>query len=128
LTLPAARLHRAIVDRNEVYLRVERDVRQPLRKTVNLDQDLEDIRAEAERLLSDSGPAYQPRPATAHDPSRRIRPATRPNPPLTTDRAGKYPGRKDHDMPMDDVPHAPDRAAGERLRVLVPPAAGRRDS
>ncbi|MET8770405.1 VOC family protein [Streptomyces sp. NPDC004658] len=47
-------------NRNEVYVRVDRDVRQPFRKTLNLDQPLEDIEAEAERLLSDGGPAYQP--------------------------------------------------------------------
>lgn len=30
-------------NRNEVYLRIERDVRQPFRKTVNLDQDPEGV-------------------------------------------------------------------------------------
>jgi catechol 2,3-dioxygenase-like lactoylglutathione lyase family enzyme len=47
-------------NRNEVYLRVERDVRQPFRKTINLDQDPEAVLAEADRLLADGGPAYQP--------------------------------------------------------------------
>jgi catechol 2,3-dioxygenase-like lactoylglutathione lyase family enzyme len=47
-------------NRNEVYLRVERDVRQPFRKTLNLDQDPADVLAEAERLLAAGGPAYQP--------------------------------------------------------------------
>ena len=47
-------------NRNEVYLRVERDVRQPFRKTLNLDQEPADIWAEAERLTSDGGAAYQP--------------------------------------------------------------------
>ncbi|NRQ32179.1 glyoxalase [Nonomuraea sp. NN258] len=47
-------------NRNEVYLRVERDVRQPFRKTLNLDQAPEAIYAEAERLLADGGAAYQP--------------------------------------------------------------------
>ena len=47
-------------NRNEVYLRVERDVRQPFRKTINLDQHPEAVLAEAERLLADEGPAYQP--------------------------------------------------------------------
>lgn len=47
-------------NRNEVYLRIERDVRQPFRKSINLDQDPAAILAEAERLLSDGGPAYQP--------------------------------------------------------------------
>jgi catechol 2,3-dioxygenase-like lactoylglutathione lyase family enzyme len=47
-------------NRNEVYLRIERDVRQPFRKTLNLDQDPEAVLAEAERLLADGGPAYQP--------------------------------------------------------------------
>jgi catechol 2,3-dioxygenase-like lactoylglutathione lyase family enzyme len=47
-------------NRNEVYLRLERDVRQPFRKTIDLDQDPADVFAEAERLLSEGGPAYQP--------------------------------------------------------------------
>ncbi|MET8767242.1 VOC family protein [Streptomyces sp. NPDC004658] len=47
-------------NRNEVYVRVDRDVRQPFRKTLNLDQPLAQIEAEAERLLHDGGPAYQP--------------------------------------------------------------------
>ncbi|MDP4500889.1 VOC family protein [Nonomuraea turcica] len=47
-------------NRNEVYLRIERDVRQPFRKTLNLDQSPEEIYAEAERLLIEGGPAYKP--------------------------------------------------------------------
>ena len=47
-------------NRNEVYLRIERDVQQPFRKTLNLDQDPVDVLHEAKRLLSDGGPAYQP--------------------------------------------------------------------
>ena len=47
-------------NRNEVYLRIDRDVRQPFRKSLNLDQSAADILAEAERLLSDGTPAYQP--------------------------------------------------------------------
>ncbi|MEV5177714.1 VOC family protein [Streptomyces flaveolus] len=47
-------------NRNEVYVRVDRDVRQPFRKTLNLDLPLDEIEAEAERLLTDGGPAYQP--------------------------------------------------------------------
>ncbi|WP_371663445.1 VOC family protein [Streptomyces sp. NBC_00280] len=47
-------------NRNEVYLRIERDVRQPFRKTIDLDQDPRQILAQAERLLADGGPAYQP--------------------------------------------------------------------
>ncbi len=47
-------------NRNEVYLRIDKDVRQPFRKSLNLDQDLEAILVEAERLLSDGGTAYQP--------------------------------------------------------------------
>ena len=47
-------------NRNEVYLRVERDVRQPFRKSINLDQDPAEVLAEVERLLSDGTPAYQP--------------------------------------------------------------------
>lgn len=47
-------------NRNEVYVRVDRNVRQPFRKTLNLDQDLDAILTEAESLLDDGGPAYQP--------------------------------------------------------------------
>jgi catechol-2,3-dioxygenase len=47
-------------NRNEVYLRIDKDVRQPFRKSLNLDQDQAAIFAEAERLLADGGPAYQP--------------------------------------------------------------------
>ncbi|MFE2423815.1 VOC family protein [Streptomyces hokutonensis] len=47
-------------NRNEVYLRIDRDVRQPFRKTIDLDQDPAAVLAEAERLLSDGGAAYQP--------------------------------------------------------------------
>jgi len=56
-------------NRNEVYLRLDKDVRQPFRKSLNLDQDLEAILAEAERLLSDGGAAYQP-VTTQPDPAR----------------------------------------------------------
>ena len=47
-------------NRNEVYLRIDRDVRQPFRKSLDLDLPPEEILAEAERLLNDGGPAYQP--------------------------------------------------------------------
>jgi len=47
-------------NRNEVYLRIDRDVRQPFRKSLDLDQPPEDVLRQAERLLSDGGPAYQP--------------------------------------------------------------------
>ncbi|WP_371657437.1 hypothetical protein [Streptomyces sp. NBC_00280] len=47
-------------NRNEVYLRLERDVRQPFRKSIDLDQEPADVFAEAERLLTEGGPAYQP--------------------------------------------------------------------
>ena len=47
-------------NRGEVYLRIDRDVRQPFRKSLNLEQSVQEVNAEAERLLSDSGPAYQP--------------------------------------------------------------------
>ncbi|MEV4624002.1 VOC family protein [Asanoa sp. NPDC049573] len=47
-------------NRNEVYLQIKRDVRQPFRKTINLDQEPEAVYAEAERLLNDGGLAYQP--------------------------------------------------------------------
>jgi catechol-2,3-dioxygenase len=47
-------------NRNEVYLRIDRDVRQPFRKTLNLDQEPEAVLAQAEQLLEEGGPAYQP--------------------------------------------------------------------
>ncbi|MEX1658872.1 VOC family protein [Streptomyces pseudovenezuelae] len=47
-------------NRNEVYLRVERDVRQPFRKSLDLDQEPADVMADVERLLTEGGPAYQP--------------------------------------------------------------------
>jgi catechol-2,3-dioxygenase len=47
-------------NRNEVYLRVDRDVRQPFRKTIDFGLPPEQIYAEAERLLAEDGPAYQP--------------------------------------------------------------------
>ena len=46
-------------NRGEVYLRIERDVRQPFRRSLNLEQPVEAVHAEAERLLNDGGPAYQ---------------------------------------------------------------------
>jgi len=45
-------------NRIEVYYRVPVDVRQPFRKHLNLDQPVEDVLAEAERLLHEGGPAY----------------------------------------------------------------------
>lgn len=47
-------------NRGEVYLRISRDVRQPFRKSLNLEQSVEEVNAEAERLLADDGPRYQP--------------------------------------------------------------------
>ncbi len=47
-------------NRNEVYLRIEKDVRQPFRKTLDLDQEPAAVLAQAERLLDDDGPAYRP--------------------------------------------------------------------
>ncbi|GHD42358.1 VOC family protein [Streptomyces galbus] len=47
-------------NRNEVYLRIERDVRQPFRKSIDLGLSPEEIYAEAERLLNDGDEAYQP--------------------------------------------------------------------
>jgi catechol-2,3-dioxygenase len=47
-------------NRNEVYLRIERDVRQPFRKSLDLDQDHDQILAQADELLGDGGPRYQP--------------------------------------------------------------------
>ena len=47
-------------NRNEVYVRLDRDVRQPFRKSLNLDLPLDEILAQAEALLSDGTPPYQP--------------------------------------------------------------------
>ncbi|MQY06600.1 VOC family protein [Actinomadura macrotermitis] len=47
-------------NRNEVYLRLDRDVRQPFRKSIDFGLPAEQIYAEADRLLADGGPAYQP--------------------------------------------------------------------
>ncbi|MFF3830972.1 VOC family protein [Streptomyces sp. NPDC002455] len=47
-------------NRNEVYLRIERDVRQPFRKTLDFGLPSGEIYSEAEKLLSDGGAAYQP--------------------------------------------------------------------
>jgi catechol 2,3-dioxygenase-like lactoylglutathione lyase family enzyme len=47
-------------NRNEVYLRLERDVRQPFRKSINLDQEPAEVLAEVDRLLADGTPDYQP--------------------------------------------------------------------
>jgi catechol-2,3-dioxygenase len=46
-------------NRIEVYVRVPRDVRQPYRKDLNLDQSAEDVVAEAERLLAEGGDTFQ---------------------------------------------------------------------
>jgi catechol-2,3-dioxygenase len=47
-------------NRNEVYLRIARDVRQPFRKSLDFGQAPEAIWAEAERLLDEGGDPYQP--------------------------------------------------------------------
>ena len=47
-------------NRGEVYLRIDADVRQPFRKSLNLEQSVDEVNAEAGRLLHDGGPAYQP--------------------------------------------------------------------
>ena len=47
-------------NRGEVYLRIPKDVRQPFRKSLNLEQSVEEVNAEAERLLAEGGPRYQP--------------------------------------------------------------------
>jgi catechol 2,3-dioxygenase-like lactoylglutathione lyase family enzyme len=47
-------------NRNEVYLRLDRDVRQPFRKSIDFGRSPEEIYAEAERLLTDGSAAYQP--------------------------------------------------------------------
>ena len=47
-------------NRGEVYLRIPKDVRQPFRKSLNLEQSVEEVNAEAERLLAEGGPHYRP--------------------------------------------------------------------
>ncbi|WP_017934553.1 VOC family protein [Nocardioides sp. Iso805N] len=44
-------------NRVEVYVRVPLDVRQPFRKDLDLDQSADEVIAQAERLLTDGGPA-----------------------------------------------------------------------
>jgi catechol-2,3-dioxygenase len=47
-------------NRNEVYWHTGRTVRQPFRKTLNLNQSLDAVLAESERLVAQGGLAYQP--------------------------------------------------------------------
>ena len=47
-------------NRNEVYWQTGRDVRQPFRKTLNLDQPADAVLAESDQLVAAGGPAYQP--------------------------------------------------------------------
>jgi len=47
-------------NRGEVYLRIPKDVRQPFRKSLNLEQSVDEVNAEAERLFAEGGPRYQP--------------------------------------------------------------------
>ena len=47
-------------NRNEVYWATGRDVRQPFRKTLNMDQPADQVMAESDRLVDEGGPAYQP--------------------------------------------------------------------
>lgn len=47
-------------NRNEVYLRLERDVAQPFRKTLDLDQPPAAIWAQFEELMADGSASYQP--------------------------------------------------------------------
>lgn len=54
-------------NRNEVYLPIDRDVRQPFRKSLDLDLEPEEIWAQAEELLATDGPAYQPSTAQPGD-------------------------------------------------------------
>lgn len=46
-------------NRVEVYYRIPKDVRQPFRRSLNLDQSVEEVVAEADRLLAEGGPAYE---------------------------------------------------------------------
>lgn len=47
-------------NRGEVYWPTGRDIPQPFRKTLDLDQDPDAIFAEADRLLAEGGVVYQP--------------------------------------------------------------------
>ena len=47
-------------NRGEVYWPTGIEVSQPFRKTLDLDQDPQAVLAEAQRLLEENGPAYQP--------------------------------------------------------------------
>lgn len=47
-------------NRGEVYWTTGKDVPQPFRKSLDLDQDPEAVFAEAQRLLDDGTPPYQP--------------------------------------------------------------------
>jgi catechol-2,3-dioxygenase len=47
-------------NRNEVYLKLDRAVQQPFRKSLDLDQPFDKIIADVDDLLVNGGPAYQP--------------------------------------------------------------------
>lgn len=47
-------------NRNEVYVRLDQDVPQPFRKSIDLDQEPDQVLAEADRLRADGTAAYQP--------------------------------------------------------------------
>lgn len=47
-------------NRGEVYWQTGLEIPQPFRKSLDLDQDIEAILAQAETLLSEGGPRYQP--------------------------------------------------------------------
>jgi catechol-2,3-dioxygenase len=47
-------------NRNEVYWQTGRDVRQPFRKSLNLDQSPDAVMHDSDRLVAEGGPAYQP--------------------------------------------------------------------
>lgn len=47
-------------NRNEVYLRIDRDIRQPFRKSLDLSLTSDEILTRAEQLLDDGGEDYQP--------------------------------------------------------------------
>lgn len=47
-------------NRNEVYVRIDREVPQPFRKPLNLDQPIAKIHEQAEALLADGTPPFQP--------------------------------------------------------------------
>ena len=54
-------------NRGEVYLRIPKDVRQPFRKSLNLEQSVEEINAEAEQQTAQDSTVGRPEPLGSRD-------------------------------------------------------------